>query len=402
MDTNVAIRDLVDQTLAERWSRVRSDFWGDLKPEVLRSVKRILETSLDLESQDVVGAPRWKRGRAGLVHRNGHYERTLLTSVGWIDRLRVPRIRHQKMHWKTLARYKRRSPDVDAAVQAIFLGGVSTRGMQEVLEPLMGPGSVSASSVSRITKALDVQVRRYHQRPLTDTYRYLILDGVYLQAKSPATVRRRAILVAYGIRTDGIQELIDFQMAGNGESQSAWETFLNRLQRRGIEGKTLELAVVDGNRGCWNALDLVWPGLARQRCWAHKLRNVANHVPRRLQNACTHQAHDIYNAVSYGKAVIAFKAWKKVWKPIAPKAVACLERDLESLLTVYRTAPPSLWKKLRTTNLIERCFREVRRRTTPMSCFQNTSSVERILFALFLKQNNRWQRKPLRQITQKS
>jgi putative transposase len=402
VEWTIAEKDLLDQTLTERWSRVQSDFWEDLKPETVRAVKRLLETRLEIEVQDLIGAPRWKRERAALVHRNGHYQRTLLTSVGWIRPLKVPRIRYRRIHWKTLAAYRRRSPEVDAAVRAIFIGGVSTRGMAEVLSPLLGAGPISASSVSRITRALSGLVRRYHHRPLEDRYRYLMLDGVYLQAKSPASVQRRCVLVAYGVRTDGLRELIDFQMAGHGESQPAWEAILTRLKLRGLEGANLKLAVIDGNAGLRNALDLVWPGLPYQRCWAHKLRNVANYVPRRLQKACTNQAREIYDASSYGKALEAFRAWKAVWNPIVPKAVRCLELDLESLLTVYRVAPAPWWKKLRTTNLIERVFREVRRRTRPMSCFQNTDSVERILFALFQKQNSRWEKKPLRQITQTS
>ena len=401
METTLAEKDLVDQTLSERWSRVQTDFWKDLQPETVRAVKKVIETRLEVEVQDLIGAPRWKRRREARVHRNGRYERTLLTSCGWIRKLQVPRVRYQKIHWKTLAAYRRRSPDVDAAVQAIFIGGVSTRGIQEVIAPLMGAGQISASTVSRITRGLDGLVRRYHQRPLEDRYRYLMLDGVYLQAKSPIQGRRRCVLVAYGMRRDGVRELIDFQMA-YAESQSAWETFLTRLRLRGLEGSGLELAIIDGNLGLWNAIDLVWPGLPRQRCWAHKLRNVANYVPRRLQRACTNQARQIYDAASYGKAIQAFKDWKAVWNPIVPKAVRCLELDLEALLTVYRVAPAPLWKKLRTTNLIERMFREVRRRTRPMSCFQNTASVERILFAIFRRQNARWEKQPLRQITQKS
>lgn len=237
---------------------------------------------------------------------------------------------------------------------------------------------------------------------LQDVYLYLFLDGVYLKSKSPVSVRRRCVLVAYGIRKDGIRELIDFHLAGKGESQIAWEMFLSRLKNRGLEGQSLRLAIIDGNKGLWNALDLVWPGLPRQRCWAHKLRNVANLIPKRFQSHAMAQAKSIYAADSYGKAVQAFRLWKHDWRLIAPKAVECLEDDLESLLVVYTEAPKQLWRSLRTTNIIERLFREVRRRTRPMSCFQNLASVERILFALFFRFNRLWSDKPLKQITQNS
>jgi transposase-like protein len=283
----------------------------------------------------------------------------------------------------------------------MFLSGISTRKVEEVLEPLWGPQALSASTVSTIAKVLDREVIRFHNRPLEDAYSFLILDGVYLKAKSPVSVQRRCILVAYGIRTNGLRELIDFRMSPSGESQSAWEAFLLGLVHRGLEGRALKLAVVDGNKGLWNALDYAWSGLPRQRCWAHKLRNVANRLPRKVQRLCTGEARAIYAASSYRQAKDAFKHWKRIWNPIAPEAVACLEQDLESLLVVYQVAPKPFWVKLRTTNAIERLFREVRRRTRPMSCFQNTASVERIIFAIFHRQNNLWKEKPL-EITQKS
>ena len=402
MDKTVAELDFSNKSLFERWGRVREDFWGDLKRENRLMLKRLLERTLEIEMQDMVGGRRWERGRALPLQRNGHYRRGLLTGFGWIPDLSVPRLREGRVSWRCLAAYQRRTPDVDGAALDMFLAGVSQRRVQEVLAPLVGPQAMSASTVSRISCVLDHRVRHFHARPLTDGYRFLILDGVYLKAKSPASVRRRCILVAYGIRQDGVRELIDFSLAGHGESQAAWEVFLTRLKRRGLEGDGLKLAVVDGNRGLWSALDLVWPGLARQRCWAHKLRNVANKLPRRLQPLCLAEAKGIYDAASFGKALAAFRRWKRVWNPIAPEAVQCLEVDLESLLTFYDAAPRALWRKLRTTNVIERVFREVRRRTRPMSCFQNVQSVERILFALFYRHNTIWSHKPLREITQRS
>jgi len=396
--SRVAELEIGENTLVERWQGVREDFWGDLKTQALRAIQRLLETTLDIEIQDLIGTRRWGSG----LQRNGFYPRTLLTGYGWIPRLSVPRLRSGSVRFRALKAYQRRTPDVDQGVLKMFLAGVSTRRVEEVLEPLLGAGGVSGSTVSKIARVLDGEVRRFHVRPLEDVYRYLILDGVYLKAKSPVSVKRRCVLVAYGLREDGVRELVDFSLAPHGESQSAWELFLAGLKERGLTGACLKLAVVDGNKGLWNALDLAWLGLPRQRCWAHKLRNVANYVPGRLQASCTNQAREIYNASSYGEALRAFRHWKRVWNPIVPRAVACLEGDLESLLVFYRVCPRQLRVKLRTTNVIERVFREVRRRTRPMSCFQNTGSVERIIYAIFHRQNNLWKGKLLREITQNS
>jgi transposase-like protein len=402
MDTTVQELDLTDKTLRERWQGVKEDFWGDLKTQTLRALQRLLETSMDIELQDLIGARRWAHTPSRTTHRNGSYYRTLLTSLGWMGRLRVPRVRAGHIIWKSLKAYQRRTPDVDKGVLEMFLAGVSTRRVEEVLIPLLGEQALSASTVSQISKVLDAAVSQFHRRSLQDVYRYLVLDGVYLKAKSPVSVKRRCILVVYAIRYDGIRELLDFQLASQGESQIAWELFLTKLKNRGLEGTALQLAVVDGNKGLWNALDLVFPGLPRQRCWAHKLRNVANKLPRKLQKPCLNQSRQIYTAKSYGQALRRFRTWKKLWHPIAPYAVDCLEQDLESLLLFYRVVPKPLWVKLRTTNIIERVFREVRRRTRPMSCFENLGSVERIIYAIFHRQNNLWKKEPLLEITQKS
>lgn len=402
MRQNIAELDFREQTLSERWDQVREDFWGDLKAQTIRAVQRLLETTMDIEMQDLIGARRWARERIPGRQRNGFNFRSLLTGFGWIPRLAVPRLRTGQVRFKCLPAYKRRTADVDAGVLQMFLAGVSTRRVEEVLRPLWGSASLSSSTVSEVTKVLDAAVAQFHRRALQDFYAYLILDGVYLKAKSPVSAKRRCILVVYGIRTDGVRELIDFQLAFQGEGQGSWEIFLSGLRERGLIGKIIHLAVVDGNRGLWNALDVVWPGLPRQRCWAHKLRNVINHVPRKLQNVCSKDARTIYNARSYGRALQAFRHWKQLWKPIAPQAVASLEQDLESLLVFYRVSPKELWVKLRTTNIIERVFREVRRRTRPMSCFQNTASVERIIYAIFHRQNELWKKDPLPEITLKS
>jgi putative transposase len=399
--TKVAELDFTDKALNERWSRVKDDFWGDVKVQTILGIKRLLETRMDVEMQDVIGARRWKRVPRRRIYRNGSYYRGLMTSFGWMGNLTIPRIRNGVMRFKCLPNYQRRTGDVDKLVLEMFLAGVSTRRVKEVLEPLMGKQALSSSTVSKISKVLDQQVSCFHHRQITDDFEYLILDGIYLKAKSPVHSRRRCILVVYGIRKNGTREMIDYRLARNGESQAAWECFLTSLNNRGLKGNFLKLAVVDGNRGLWNALNMIWPDVPRQRCWAHKLRNVANHIPKRLQKACTNQAREIYNADSRREAIKAFKWWSRVWRPISPEAVDCLERDLEDLLQFYE-CPKPMWIKVRTTNIIERIFREVRRRTRPMSCFTNVQSVERIIYAIFYRQNKIWRDKPLKEITQNS
>lgn len=391
---------LQDNHFLSEWRRMQDHIEADVAPHTLRAIQRVLETSLELEVTDLVGGGRWSR--VGMrPYRNGSYLRSWWTGVGHIPDLRVPRLR-QPMPFRTLPRYQRRATAVDAAVRAMFLAGVATRRVHEVLGELLGAQRVlSATTVSRLAKTLDTDVQRFHARALPDTIRYLLLDGLYLKVKSPRRSVRRCVLVAYGITAAGQRELLDFRLTPQGESEAAWSAFLTSLVTRGLTGAGLRLVVTDGHKGLHNALDLVWPDVPRQLCWAHKLRNVANALPRRLHPSCLREAKRIPHATSAADARRRFRCWRARWLREAPKAVACVERDLEHLLPVFQE-PPALWAKLRTTNAIERVFREVRRRIRPMSCFQNPASVARIIFAIFYRQNRLWREKPLWQITQKS
>lgn len=390
-----------NKDLNERLELVKEDFWGDLKRETLTAVKRLLETTMDIAVQDLAGARRWERSFNRNNYRNGAYTRSLWTAYGWINGIKVPRLRSGNVQFTAFDKYSQRTGEVNRMIMEMFLSGVSTRKVKEVLKPLYGANAVSSATVSAIAKALDKEVAKYHRRAITDNYLYLLLDGIYLKAKSPVKSVRRCVLVVYGIKEDGTRELIDFRIAAKGESQSAWEGFLGSLFGRGLKGNRLKLVCTDGGKGLLAALSLIFPDASVQRCWAHKMRNVANLLPKKLQKACTAQARDIYNADNAGQAIKAFKLWARTWSPVSPAAVECLEKDLEGLLRFYE-CPKAMWKKLRTTNIIERVFREVRRRTRPMSCFTNTGSVERIIFAIFNRQNNIWKDKPLKEITQNS
>jgi transposase-like protein len=378
----------------EKWADVKEDFWGDLRPRVQAMLKRVLESSMEIEVNDLIGSRRWEHNEQRRTYRNGSYSRTLLTTYGYIQDIKVPRVRDGGLNFKTIPRYKRRSNDVDETVRGMFLSGVSTRRVKEVLVPLVGKDSLSATTVSTITKQLDRYVSRFHNRYLSDDYEYLLCDGIYLNTKSPQKKARRAVLVVYGITRAGIREIIDYQLAVKGESEAAWLKLLNCLYHRGLKGDNLKLAVIDGNNGLKNALEYVYPRVEIQLCWAHKMRNVANYLPKKLGDDCINEARGIYSQETHGDAVYVFKRWADNWRLIVPKAVKCVEHDLENLLNFYKQ-PHQLWIKLRTTNIIERVFREVRRRTRPMSCFNNSQSVDRIIFAIFNRQNNIWKDTPL-------
>jgi putative transposase len=188
-------------------------------------------------------------------------------------------------------------------------------------------------------------------------------------------------------------------LRSQGESQVAWEGLLQDLFRRGLEGKNLKLIVTDGCEGLAAAIQTVYPHAQHQRCWVHKMRNILEKVRKRDYEAVKRQAQAIYRADSRKAAQAAFRIFQAHWKGTYAAMVKRLERDLPELLSFF-SFPPHLWRSLRTTNVIERCFVEVRRRTRPMVCFVNVASVDRIIFSIFNRFNEDWRNSILQVFTQ--
>ena len=186
----------------------------------------------------------------------------------------------------------------------------------------------------------------------------------------------------------GKRQILSFKQV-ESESEACCCSFLESLYKRGLEGKNLKLISTDGSPGLIAAVESVWPHVPRQRCWAHKLRNVANKVRKCNEKACLDGARLIYLAPNRTEAAKRFRAWRKNWIGVEPKAFACLEADIEEMLEFF-TVPEHFQKTVRTTNPIERVFREVRRRTRTISCFTNRRSVDRMLYAVLAYQNRQW------------
>jgi putative transposase len=393
-------KDLTELTIKDLWCEVKSeeDFFGELKEPMLTGLKALSQAAMESELLEQLQASRYQRTELRKGSRNGYRHRDLLTQYGWLQ-LKIPRDREGKYQPEFIRRYQQRTSEVDNLVRDVFLAGVSTRQVGKVLAPLWGK-EISAQTVSRVVSSLDSAVKLFHNRFIWDDYQYLFLDGITLKVKGVNGVKKRFVLCAYGITPKGQRELLSFHQASS-ESEAQWESFLRDLYERGFEGKNLSLIITDGCFGLQQALDTVYPYVPRQRCWAHKLRNVADRLPRKCQKECVKEAREIYEARNKREAGRIFREWSKHWKGIAPKAVTCLEEDLDELLN-FLDCPKEHRKKIRTTNVIERAFREVRRRTRPMSCFQNPASVERIIFGVMSKLNKDWKEKPLLEFTHTS
>lgn len=360
---------------------VKSFEWdGDYKPAAQAAIKDLLEKRMVSYVDEYLSAIEYEEIED---RRNGSYERHLLTEIGDIV-LEVSRTRRISAQ-NIVKAFARRSVCVDRMILSCFTLGLSTRKVSMALLPALGE-KISPSTVSKVSKQLDSAVESYHKRPLTNEYRFLFFDGVVLKNKTGCGSVKKCVLVALGITFDGKKEVIDFKLS-HSESQQSWESFLNDLYNRGLVGEKTKLIVVDGGTGLRAALDMVYPHIELQGCWAHKNRNVLKHVRKSDHNIVKSDLKNISHAGSIKEAQMMYRIFVTKWKKDYPKSVKCLEKDIENLLTFFSIRDANLWNEIRTTNAIERRFVEVRRRTRPMGVFADKTSMERILYAVFTYEN---------------
>ena len=376
---------------------LQESFWGDLYGRTGQAWKKFFELESDRMRDRYAGWPQYGRGpRKAGGYRNGYYERGFATVFGTI-RLRIARAREKSFLPPGVKRLQRRAPALAMLIREAFLRGLSTRQVGRVVSTLTGE-VVSAQTVSRLIRDLDEAVSEFHRAPLADEWAYLFLDGVSLRVRRPSGRKRVQMLVAYGVGRDGQRQLLAF-LRSQGESQAAWEGLLGDLYRRGLQGENLQLILTDGCAGLAAAIQTVYPRVLHQRCWVHKMRNILEHVRKRDYDEVKRAAQAIYRADNRRQAEAAFRVFRQRWQREYGPMVRRLERDLPELLSFF-SFPRHLWKKLRTTNVIERCFVEVRRRTRPMVCFVNVKSVDRIIYSIFQRFTLEWKTRTLNLFTQ--
>lgn len=395
----IEVYDLpVDEAIAV-WQDVRGEgaTWGEYREFQNRSLKWFMESSLREAISRKIGVGWHERSDGRTGYRNGYYERLLVTPFGTVT-IQVPRLREGSYTHDLFERQKLFTDEVGELVMETYLAGISVRRVGEVLKKVLGY-EVSAGTVSDICKGLDKLVREYWRRVLDDKWRYLLLDAVVLKSKSAIGVEKRFILTALGIDEVGNREIISFKQV-ESESEVAWESLLTDMYQRGFKGKKLELITTDGNPGVIAAIESIMSNVPRQRCWVHKLRNISNKLKKRNEKECLAGARLIYLAKNRTDAIARYREWAVRWKGEEPRAVACMTEDIEELLNVFYM-PEEHRIKIRTTNPIERVFREVRRRTRTISCFTNRRSVDRMVYAILARQNKIWkEERPLWEITQ--
>jgi len=372
-------------------------------PEVTQSLdelaregaRRMIAKALKLEVDEHIeklSHLRNERGHA-LVVRNGKgRERTLTLGAG-VVKIQAPRVNDRRAEHRFSSRilppYMRRSPRLEEALPVLYLRGLSTGDFSEALPVLLGPeaAGLSATTISRLIRIWQDEYRAWRKRSLVGKdYVYIWADGVYFRVRLEED--RLACLVIIGVLADGTKEVIALE-DGYRESQESWACLLRDLKRRGMPAPVL--AVGDGALGFWGALRDVYPETREQRCWVHKIANVLDKLPKRLQARAKAMLHEIMRAPDRQSAEEDTKRFVQEFEARYPKAVECLVKDQETMLTLF-DFPAEHWIHLRTTNPIESAFATVKSRTRQTKGAGSRKAGLALASKLILAAQERWRK----------
>lgn len=357
--------------IEEEGSEGQEELVGLTLDELARlGAQRMLKAALEAEVSAYVAAHQEERDAQGraLVVRNGHARGRKVTLGSGTLTVQAPRVddrrvdeagERQRFRSRILPPYMRRSPKVAEVLPILYLRGLSTGDFREALPVLLGEDAagLSPTAITRLTAQWEAEYTAFRQRDLSDRdYVYIWVDGVHFTIRLED--ERLCTLVVIGARADGTKEVIVVE-DGYRESTESWLALLRDLKRRGMAAPAV--AVGDGALGFWKAVGEVWPETREQRCWVHRLANVLDKLPKRLQPKAKRALREIMNAATRTDAEVAITAFTAEYQAKYPKAVASLARDQEKLLTFF-DFPAEHWLHLRTTNPVESPFSTVRLR----------------------------------------
>jgi transposase-like protein len=301
----------------------------------------------------------------------------------------MPQVRGagRPFHSRLLPPYLTRVPELEELIPLLYLHGLSTRRVRKALGKLLGQRGLSKTTVVRLTQKVVEAFQIWRQRDLSSLQvLYLFLDGIRLGVRR-GTREKEAILVAHAVLANGHREVLAVAL-GSRESTRAWADLLEDLKRRGLPEPLL--IITDGGGGLLAAVEAHFPEVPRQHCTKHKLANVLEKVPKGSQDEVGDAARRVLYASTLAQAQEALALFERAYRRRFPSAVECLQRDLPACWTYYRF-PLSHWKRIRTTNVLERSFREVRRRVRQIGRFQDELRALAMVHALLQEAQAGWQ-----------
>jgi len=358
----------------------------DVEARVRQGVKAVLEEVLQEEMTQHLEAGYRELTPTRRGERNGHYQRNLVTPAGKIERLVVPRDREGEFVTEVFERYKRMTGDVEEAILEMYLSGISVRKIAGVTDAL-SKVRVGKDAVSRIARRLEEEQKEWRERSLEEKeYPYLYLDATYLKVRWGARVTSMALLACVGVDEEGFREVLAME-ATSTEKGAAYASLLRGLIDRGLSG--MRLVVSDDHEGIKAAVAAEMPGVEWQRCQVHFERNVLSHIPASEMSEVAEDLKAIFKVRREKTARALAEEFMGLYGKRFPKAVSVFGAGIEDALT-YLRYPGSHHARIRTTNMLERLFREVKRRTRVVGVFPNEVSASTLATEIALRSSEQW------------
>jgi len=360
---------------------------AEVDDRIRQAAETIYQALIEAELTSVIGAYPHQRTEARTAQRNGHRPRTITTTAGDLE-LKIPRLRAGSFFPSLLERRRRVDQSLFAVIMEAYLHGTSTRKVDDLVKALGADTGISKSEVSRICADLDAEVAVFRDRTLAGlAFPYVFLDATYCKARVNHRVVSQAVVVATGVAADGHREVLGFDV-GDSEDGAFWTAFLRSLRARGLGG--VQLVISDAHAGLKAAIASVLLGAAWQRCRVHFLRNVLAQVPKGSAEMVAAAIRTIFaqpgpDGVREQLGVIAGMLGRQF-----PKVEAML-REAADDITAFAAFPVLHWKKIWSTNPLERLNKEIKRRTDVVGVFPNPAALLRLAGSVLVEAHDEWQ-----------
>ena len=366
-----------------------------LKDVLSTVVQDALQDLIEAEVTARLGAGRWERSEDRSGTRNGSRPRTVSTPAGDVE-ARIPKLRKGSFFPELLEPRRRVDRALWGVIMTASVTGTSTRKVDDLVKALGCDSGVSKSTVSRICADIDREVAPVRQRPLGHVaFPYVFVDATYVKARVDHQVVSRAVVIATGVTAEGGREVLGVDV-GDSEDEVFWTAFLTSLKDRGLGG--VDLVISDAHRGLQAAIRKTMQGSAWQRCKVHLVRNILSHVPRGQAEMVAAFVRTIFAQPDADAARRQLREVATRLERSLPKAAGVLA-DAEDDVTAYAVFPRHHWRKIWSTNPLERVNKEIKRRTNVVGVFPNDDAVLRLVGAILAEQHDEWQTSDRRYLT---
>ena len=360
---------------------------ADVDDRIRSAATTIYQALIEAELSSVIGATPNERTETRVAQRNGHRPKTVSTVAGDLE-LQIPKLRAGSFFPSLLERRRRVDQSLFAVIMEAYLHGTSTRKVDDLVKALGADSGISKSEVSRICAELDVEVAAFRDRSLAEQpFRYVFLDATYCKARVDHRVVSQAVVVATGVAADGRREVLGFDV-GDSEDGAFWTAFLRGLRTRGLHG--VQLVISDAHAGLKAAIEAVLLGAAWQRCRVHFLRNVLSAVPKGHAEMVAAAIRTIFAQPDAAHVREQLDTIAGMLGRQLPKVEAML-RQATGDITAFADFPVSHWKKIWSTNPLERVNKEIKRRTDVVGVFPNPAALLRLAGSVLVETHDEWQ-----------